>query len=248
MLPKIERALILRVQRAHAGKTLPFDKLYFFHTDAESSIAQVFPYSLVLTLTAGFTEMIRNVVQFCRAEHKAYPLRRRNEVALNAQFSVDSFNEILENQSKYWAVVPMLYLSRRSQDGKPRVESKDCVPEYICAKPERQYRQSQTHVRWHYRQKVVDEALTEFHHKKRMKRLFSERSYLLIAGEAYRPICVACSAHIEALNGQCFFGSPACYERLSTTTPATFTTGMAAYREFLKALAETTEPEMGKLE
>jgi hypothetical protein len=223
-----KRALVLRVRRDLAGKTLPFDKLYFFHTGMGPIIARVFPYSLVLTLTADFTKMIQEVVKGCTA-HEAFPLRRKDEKAVKAAFSVDAFKDVIENRAKYWAVVPTLYLTHTMTDVEGNEDPPESKPAYICAKPERHYaRDKQRHNR-----KTVSPELTQAHQRERMDKLQSVKSYLLVAGEVYRPICVACPNHMEVLNGRCFFGSQTCYEQLSVTTPSAFVAGMKAYKQFV---------------
>ena len=231
------RALILRVRRDLAGKTLPFDKLYFFHTSIGPTIARVFPYSLVLTLTADFTKMIQEVVKGCTA-HEAFSLRRKDEKTVKAAFSADAFKDVFENRAKYWAVVPTLYLPHTTKDIEGAEISTESKPAYICAKPERHYARDKSR----RNRRTVSPALTEVHQRERMDKLQSVKSYLLVAGEVYRPVCVACPNHMEVLNGRCFFGSQACYEHLSVTTPTAFVSGMKAYKEFIDG--QTPELEL----
>jgi len=235
MYSKTKQALILRVRRNLAGKILPFDKLYFFHTSMEPSIAHVFPFSLVLTLTSGFTEMIKQVVENTTS-HDAFPLRRKDEQALKASFSAAAFADIFQNRAKYWAVVPTLYKSNTVKDaeGNEVIESQ---PAYICARPESR--------RSRKKRNRPAQDLTQAHQRVRMDKLQSVKSYLLVNGEAYRPICVACPNHMEVLNGRCFFGGDECYKHLSMTTPAAFVAGMKAYKQLMST--QTPEPELEEL-
>jgi len=149
-----------------------------------------------------------------------------------------AFKDVFENRAKYWAVVPTLYLSHTTKDIEGAEISTESKPAYICAKPERHYARDKSR----RNRRTVSPALTEVHQRERMDKLQSVKSYLLVAGEVYRPVCVACPNHMEVLNGRCFFGSQACYEHLSVTTPTAFVSGMKAYKEFIDG--QTPELEL----
>lgn len=236
MPQKMKRALILRVERGEAGKTLPFDKLYFFRKSDEHTAARVFPYSLVLTLTTGFADRIKRVVSGAD-EVRGYPLHRRDEKVLGEQLKTEEvFNEVFKDRAKFVAVIPTLYMHTQTIDETGKTVS-GSAPKYLCATPARHTSRSGRRGA-----RSFDRNATTAHHRDLMDKLQSVQSYILVDGQKYRPICVACPNHMEVLQGRCYFGSDACYTHLSFTTPTIFSAGLAAYAALQKG--EVLDPEV----
>ena len=226
----MSEAIILRVKRTDAGRVIPFDKIYFFNTVDENVIAQVFPYALVLSITKGFSDMIGNTFG-TEVQVKDYPLRRCDEGLKKSNIERLDFlyGAIQQNTtSKYLAVIPTLYraVKNYSSDG--------VYPSYLFSK-------KVTRARKH--KYKAEEALFSYR-VNLLKKMKSVRSYILIDGEKTRPICLACPKHIQALNGQCFFGGAECYMNIMQTSPSVFVRGVQAYREFLST--EVIDPDIAE--
>jgi len=173
-----------------AGKSIPFDKLYFFHRDDRSLIPKLFKYALVLPLDPKLT----SALQCTNPKKVSRHFPERNDATLNLAIPRDTVTwwhtEIWdpENFEDRVAVVPIL-VTRSHQK---------LLPKYLTSRL------------W---------ATTYYKHKRRAPQyILHEQAYLVTPAAApnheIRPLCAICPRSLLALQGQCTPGCISCYSAL----------------------------------
>ncbi len=212
------RAVILRVDRRVAGRDIPFDKIYFFERSVTPLIPKIFPFSLVLTLTDRFAQQL---LEYYDNAHRSFektrhfPLHRRDEGKISIEELDAALPTVLNSPAAHWMVISVLH----------RARSKDSSsPAYLTAVPPNKRKKAGV---------PAAQSKNEKLRRKVVSVLDDIESYMLIAGEKYQPICLACASHLDMLNGHCFFGSAECYKQLVQLCPSNYVRAQQAYDDFV---------------
>lgn len=227
------QAIILRVDRNAAGARIPFDKIYFFKREAQEHLSRVFRCALVVVPTKPFIEMVKNTIQThsCKVG-KVYPMKRRDEEqSLQMMKDALPIHNIVDNYKNYVGLVPMLYLQN---DSKP----KEIQPQYMRAtamkpKPGSISRRGKKGVT---AQLSIDRAHANM--RSMFQDTFTARSYFIMDGEKYQPVCTGCPNSLAMVTGQCNLGDRECLEKLSQVNRSNFRINMTKYLDWLKNVGE----------
>jgi len=208
---QVSRTLVLKIQRNLAGKEFPFDRVYLFQQADEALIPRILPYSMVLSLTAALRTMLTKVTKDYKKGLVASAMTRSGTEELQRTLESSSLGDEmqipLKHPGKWLVVVPMLWRMR---------SAKTVWPQYLAAKARyRKGKHSLVKNRTPLLAKVV-----------------SSKSYLLVDGQAYRPICLACARALESMQGTCQPGSETCYVGLEQVGVARFARSL---RNFISA-------------
>lgn len=226
-MAQASQAIALRVHRSLVGEIFPFDIVYFFKKEDEDLIPGIFPYSMVLMITKKFSELIRTTIEQRKLNHAAFPLRRKDEESWEKRFKDANagktpLHRVLKNYTDFVALVPTLFLAKDKQN---------ITPAYLHGGVKVPPRRVDTG-----KEKGRFKKATETDHEKglrrMMKKVYSARSYFLINGQKFQPLCVACPNNLSMLNGECFFGQGQCYSLLAQSTPGEFVKALKRYQEF----------------
>lgn len=244
---KTAQAIILRVDRRNAGKTVAFDRLYFFRQEEEMLLPRIFPWCLVIPYNQEFARVLADFLHVTSdISVRAYPHRRipgKGDYTL--RYDGRELLRTLEVDA-YLAVVPMLYTTRARRTSvsspAPRPSDSDAASPPVYAHP--QYIMAPPRVRMRSRSKKKSQTF-DFNggapHRRLMDRhqVNAPEAYLLQNGvRVGAPICQACENSLAYLQNDCFFGSILCYQHLVGMHPTAWQEGIRR----LKALGEFTEP------
>lgn len=235
-MAQASQAIALRVHHALVGNVFPFDIVYFFKKEDEYLIPGIFPYSMVLMITKKFSELIRSTIELRKLNHAAFPLRRKDEESWKRRFkdtgvSKTPLNKVLNNYTDFVALVPTLFLAKDKQN---------IAPAYLHGGVKVPPRRTTTGKRkGRFTSATPSDRVNSV--RSMMKKVYSARSYFLINGQKFQPLCVACPNNLSMLNGECFFGQDQCYSLLAQSTPGEFVQALKRYQEFT---VEFGEPEL----
>ncbi len=227
------KAVILRVSRNAAGARIPFDKIYFFKRESQEHLPKIFRCALVIVPTKPFVELVKDTIQThsCKVG-KVYPLKRRDEEqALQAMRDELPIHDIINNYKNYVGLIPLLYLQN---DDKP----KEIAPQYIRAtalKP-RPSNVSRSGKRGRTGKEHNDLATANM--RSMFQDTFTARSYFIMDGEKYQPVCTGCPNSLAMVTGQCHLGDHECMEKLSQVNRSNFHVNMHKYLDWLKNVGE----------
>lgn len=206
---KRNQIVTLKVRRDKAGRTVPFDKLYFFRRKDRGLIPKFFDFALVLPIDEDLKQQIIQLIPKEVSHHKFV----RDDDSLHHPTMLDGRSNSQEEVQQWWeenffkkfhmdkrvAVVPILVSKRR----------KKAFPRYI------------TSTRWFNMQRVKE----NFSDKKgslpvanNLQQGVHELAYLSTPLPAphdkIQPICNICPRQMLQLNGECVPGMPVCYKTL----------------------------------
>lgn len=216
---QVSRTLALKIQRSLAGKVFPFDRVYLFQQEDELLIPRIFPYSMVLSLTGTFRKMFDRVVKEDGSSNilVASAMSRTSTETMQKELGKSNLktelDQALEHPDKWIVAVPMLW---RMKSGKT------IWPQYLAA-------------RARFGRKTKKTGMSK---SPLLAQVVSSRSYLLVGGKSYRPVCLICTRALESIQGKCIPGNVECYDGLTQTGVAQFARGL---RNFIRASKEAEE-------
>lgn len=225
------QAVILRVNRHAAGARFPFDKVYFFKREAQEHLPRIFRCALVIMPTKPFVGMVSEATEaFTCHAGKVYPLKRRDGEKMTQMMKDElPIRDVIANYKNYVGLIPILYLQN---EDKP----KEIAPEYLHAtkKP----RPSRGRARRKKGQKSDAPARSVANMRRMFQDTFTSRSYFLIDGQKFSPVCTVCPNSLLMVTGECHLGDQECYEKLSQVKPSNFRKNMAQYIDWVKRVGE----------
>jgi len=230
---KTAQAIILRVDRRNAGRTVAFDRLYFFRQEEEMLLPQIFPWCLVIPYNKEFAEVLLSTL--FSVEVRTYPHRRiPGESGYTTRVGGEWLLRELEVDA-YLAVVPMLHTTRarRTSISSPAPTASPPVyahPQYIMATPQIETRsRSRTRA---LRQQQQQAAPLRQRQLMGRYQVNEPGVYLLQNGvRVEAPICQTCTNSLAYLQNDCSFGSMLCYEHLISMQPTAWQEGVRRLNE-----------------
>ncbi len=226
------QAVILRVNRNAAGSRFPFDKIYFFKREAQEHLPRIFRCALVVVPTKPFIAMVSAAAEAFKCNPgKVYPMKRKDEEKM-AQMMKDELpiHDVIVNYKNYVGLVPILYLQH---DKNP----KEIVPEYMHAsKKPRPANYRPAKAKKGQKSTVPERSTSNM--RRMFQDTFTSRSYFLMDGEKFSPVCTICPNSLLMVTGACHLGDQTCFEKLSQVKPSNFRKNMQQYLDWLKQVGE----------
>ena len=206
----MKEIVAMRIVRTEAGKSFPFDIVYFFHKDLENTLARIFKSGIVMPITKTIKRDIMSINKTTCPETRLHTFDRNDAAELNE----NPLDSILHETSKDLMFVPILFTRMgRTSTELAQKQTKRVFPLYLAAK--------------HQRTK-----------DKNIATLFSNYAYLLFGGKKVRPVCLACPMHMLAITGQCKSKLEDCYKQITCAAPSTFALALKEYNTFAARLSE----------
>lgn len=204
---EIPNILVLRIGREFAGKTVPFDKIYFFPRTERELISKSFGYAFVMPVTS---DLLKEIAKMPPAViSKLHAEREDNDLKIPPQGGKDWWEKnvfvpyAIEDRL---AVIPILLLNRGSKKQAAYLTSKTWFGKQDKTTSRRYSRRYRPVI------KINKPATVSF------KPAFSELTYLATPRPApndkIRPICAHCSRSLLGLQQQCMPGMAVCYTAL----------------------------------
>jgi len=191
----------LRVNRATAGKTFPFDRVYLTKNDQHSVFKKLFRYALILPVEQGLKNILLDYVKIEAGETHEFD---RNDQALAP---VDDDWRLLLETNEWVMAVPLLSKYVASN-----------MPRYLTAAGK--YRDSTQKKVPKRRRNRITSSIAE------VADPFPTLTYLQTPEQNIRPVCVACPRFIMHQNGHCRLGEDICYTSLALGVHNHFKEGM----------------------
>jgi hypothetical protein len=228
------QAIILRINRNVAGARFPFDKVYFFKKEAKQHLPRVFSHALVIAPTKPFIEMVSESIASSCKVGKVYPMRRRDEEVMGKVIAEElPIHDVVANYKNYMALIPILFLTNHKK--KTQIN-----PAYLYAsrKPRPARRPTRNWQGKYTKQSGTKVERSDHNMYRMMHNAFTSRSYFLMEGEKFQPVCIACPNNLLMITDQCRLGSSTCFEKLAQVKPSNFRKNMNRYVKWLKQVGE----------
>ena len=237
------RVIVLRVMHMLAGRTVPFDRIYFFEKKAEHIIPRAFDHAMVIHPNKPFISILKSVANsvYHPVPGKAYPMKRSDERALLQEAcSTDMIDHVVRNYKDYVIVIPILMTKSGPTDDVYRsTPFKSIEPAYLHARLKIHGKVAKQS---HKRNAIAVNLDAMKRNLRRMSQnTFTANSYFLARGKVFKPICAACSDSLKMLAGECFIGHENCYNGLMQQDKATIKNNIFAYKQWMSGF---NEPEI----
>lgn len=203
----------LRVNRTHAGRLFPFDRVYLVRHEKREVIEQLFRYAIVMPVDTALLDIL---LQLTPDEFVyRHQTRQEDEGKKKSLGDKAAASWGAQMRSGEWVMaVPILtkWAQKHMQN----------LPRYLTAK--NYYAGAKGKAR---------EAVSPY----------SNLTYLQLPGKKVRPVCVICPRFINHQNGECQPGQKVCYESLGLGLQSHFAEGLQAPEPAENVLEEFIEVE-----
>lgn len=202
----------LRVSRAVAGKTLPFDLLYLVNFKDKEHIENMFGYSIVMPLK---NETLAMFEELAIHKHVTQPHERgesTKEFHRTPEAGYPTLKTLLDLDNERWlCVVPLLPRSKKNGEGMRH-------PAYLTA---RKWKLADNTVnvvgasaRKRFSRAVAKKIAQETPIDRGGNNAFNDQAYLQTPEKAVRPPCLLCPRYILHTQGECQLGDLECFGHL----------------------------------